>query len=261
MDAAQRWTDELAAWRIDPEILEPAPESPYRLDPEWFRAEERDAGDSPSRRRAVQALPAGGSVLDVGCGGGAAAFALVPPAALVVGVDESEGMLAEFTRGAARHGVDARTVQGRWPDVATQAPPADVVVCHHVAYNVADLPAFARALDAHARHRVVMELTAVHPWVPIGPLWRRFHGQDRPTGPSADLAADVLREAGLPVRVERFDLPGRPYRDRAAQVAATRRRLCLTPDRDDEVDRAIGAETEPPARAVVTLWWDVQSGP
>src|SRR5206468_680590 len=51
---------------------------------------------SPSVRRALEALPEGGSVLDVGAGAGAASLPLCPPAAAVTAVDQSPAMLAAF---------------------------------------------------------------------------------------------------------------------------------------------------------------------
>jgi hypothetical protein len=48
-------------------------------------------------------------------------------------------------------------IEGTWPDVATQTPVAEVAVCHHVVYNVADLAAFAQALTDHASARIVIE--------------------------------------------------------------------------------------------------------
>ncbi len=255
--AAQQWAAELAAWRIDDEILAAAPESPYVLPPQLFAAAQRAGRDTPSRRRAREVLPPGGTVLDVGCGAGAAALALVPPAGRVVGVDVQVDMLAAFAAAAAERGVEHEETHGRWPVVAARVPPADVVVAHHVAYNEADLAGFAVALTAHARRRVVLELTAVHPWVPVGPLWRHFHGQDRPQGPSAHLAADVLTEAGLPVHVEEWtDVEPRSELPRSDRVAFLRRRLCLGPDRDAEVDRLLGDDADVRVRDVATIWWD-----
>ena len=52
----------------------------------------------------------------------------------------------------------------------------------------------------------------------------------------------------------------------SAALAFTRRRLCLTPDRDQELAAALGDRlqgrnglwsTGPPSRTFVTLWWDV----
>jgi SAM-dependent methyltransferase len=251
--AADRWRDELAAWAIPPEILAAAPEPPWGFPVELFRADER-AVDTPSRRRALEALPDGGSVLDVGCGGGVASFALVPPAARVTGVDSSPAMLEEYAATAARHGVAHDEVEGTWPDVADRVAPHDVVVCHHVVYNVPDLAAFAAALTAHARHRVVVECTARHPLTATGPLWSHFHGIERPSGPTAELALAVLSDAGIHPQHELWQ---RPRRDvpRDVHVRLNRRRLCLPASADDEIDRVMGPDLLP--RDVVTMWWDV----
>jgi len=122
--AARRWAEDLAAWAIPPEILAAAPESPWPLPVDLFRPGEPDAG-SVSRMRELEALDRGGSVLDVGCGAGAASFALVPPATRIVGVDEDDRMLAAFAGGAA---VEHAVVLGRWPDTAERVEAADVVV-------------------------------------------------------------------------------------------------------------------------------------
>jgi hypothetical protein len=66
-------------------------------------------------------------------------------------VDSHAGMLAALTERAVRLGLTAHTVEGRWPDVAGEVPVADVVVCHHVAYNVPDLASFAVALTPATR--------------------------------------------------------------------------------------------------------------
>ena len=251
-DAATRWREELAGWAIPDEILAQAPESPWGFPPELFAAPP-DPVDTPSRDLALEKMPDAGSVIDVGCGGGSGGLALVPPAALVVGVDESEGMLETFATAAAAHGVEHRTVHGSWPDVAGDAGTADVVVCHHVLYNVADLEPFVRALDAAARSRVVVELTAAHPLTSTAPLWRHFHGLERPDGPAAELALEVIRDLGFDAQVRRWSRPPRPVA-REVYVRMNRRRLCLPVDREPEVDRAMGSTDTP--RDTVTIWWD-----
>lgn len=251
--AAERWREELAGWAIPPQIEAAAQDPPWGFPPEMFRAEP-DSPDAPSRDVALAVLPDGGSVLDVGCGGGGAGLALVPPAALVTGVDDAPGMLESFATAAAARGVTAHTVRGTWPAVAAQVEPADVVVCHHVVYNVADLVPFAAALTAAARSRVVLELTAEHPMVASRPLWRRFHGLERPAGPTAELARDVLVEAGLSPQEQRWTRPPREV-PRHVYVELYRRRLCLPRGAEPEVDAALVATDRP--REVVTLWWDV----
>jgi SAM-dependent methyltransferase len=210
---------------------------------------------SRSTELAAEALGDGGSVLDVGCGGGAAAFALVPPANEVVGSDRQEDMLALFAATAAERGVPARTVLGSWPDVADEVPDADVVVCHNVLYNAADVVAFAAALHGHARRRVVLELTEHHPQVSRAPLWRHFWGLGRPPGPDAWLAAEALPEAGFPVCAERSAATERDdRRGRRVESGFWCRQMCLPPEREGEV--AVLLDDLPFPSERVTLWWD-----
>ncbi len=257
-EAAERWRTALEGWAIPQEILDAAPESPWRFSTSMFarRAEEAlTERPVPSRQRALEAVPAGGTVLDVGVGGGAASLPLAPPAGLLIGVDQADDMLEAFTSAAARRGVAAQAVAGLWPDVAAAVPAADVVVCHHVFYNVADLEPFAAALTSHARQRVVVELTGEHPTSNLNPLWRSIHGLERPTTPTAEDAAAVLAEMGLEVGVEVFERHwGRTDADRADTVAMVRRRLCVGPERDPEIEAHLDAQA--PGRRAVALWWD-----
>jgi SAM-dependent methyltransferase len=264
--AAVRWAAELDGWAIPEEILAAAPESPWGCPPQFFRAAApgASAARSIATARAAERLPAGGVVLDVGCGGGAASLALAPPAGpagAVVGVDESAPMLELFRASATERGVAHETFLGSWPAVTGEVPVADVVVCHHVFYNVSDLGPFALALGRHARRRVVAELTTSHPLRRLGPLWRRFWDIERPDGPTADDALAVLIEAGVDARME--VAPGTPRDlravDRAEVVAFTRRRLCLPADRDPEVDAALGDDLFPVADRAV-IWWDAEVG-
>ena len=266
MNAAMKWADALAKWEIPEEILTAAPESPWSFPASLFarRADTATRTLSPSNRRALEALPDGGSVLDVGCGGGAGSLPLASRAAYVTGVDPSDDMLEEFEKRARKTGSGVSTVQGAWPDSAGQTPVSDVVVCHHVFYNAPELAPFAVALTDHARKRVVVELTRDHPLRRLNDLWKRFHGIDRPNAPTANDAAAVLNEAGL--IVEREDWTPRSatgFASREDLVAFVRRRLCLPKDRDREIEAALAGrivENEdgvgfPPA-PVVTLWWN-----
>jgi precorrin-6B methylase 2 len=270
VNASERWGASLASWAIPDEIMSRAPESPWTFPPELFRSRAGRATTgqpSPTAARAADALPEGGTVLDVGVGAGAASVRFGPRASRITGVDSSEAMLEEFRRAAAAAGVAAVSVLGRWPDVADEVEPSDVVVCAHVLYNVQDLEPFVRALDAHARRRVVIEITAMHPLAWMSDLWLRFHRLERPTEPTADDAEDALRDSGFDVIREDVERPPRPggFRRREDAIGLVRRRLCLTPDRDDELAEALGtrlAQHEglwsagPDAQRLVTMWWD-----
>jgi SAM-dependent methyltransferase len=266
--ALERWREQLDGWAIPEEILAAAPESPWGFPVGLFRSRARRAGSraaTPSNREAARHLPAGGSVLDVGAGGGAASLPLAGVAGRLVAVDESADMVASFLAAAGQRGVPAEGVEGSWPAVAGRVGPADVVVCHHVLYNVADLAPFAEALTGHARRRVVAELTDRHPLVGLGPLWRRFHGLERPTGPGADDAAAALAALGLEVDRRDWEQQDRfGFDDFDELVAFTRRRLCLPAERDPEVAEALleqgtrqvdGVWVSGQPRRIATLSW------
>jgi precorrin-6B methylase 2 len=263
----------LATWAIPNEILSRAPESPWTFPPELFRSRAQRAATGQSSTitvRAAEALPAGGTILDVGVGAGAASVSLWPQASRVTGVDSAEAMLDEFRQAAAAAGVEAVTALGRWPDIAAQVDPADVVVCAHVLYNVQELEPFVRALHEHARRRVVIEITATHPLAWMSDLWLRFHDLHRPTEPTADVAEDALRESGFDVEREDAETPprGGGFERREDAVGLIRRRLCLTPDRDDEVAEALGERlvqhdglwsAGPKGQRLVAMWWDTSA--
>ncbi|MGQ0520534.1 MAG: class I SAM-dependent methyltransferase [Actinomycetota bacterium] len=260
MSAASAWTEALASWAIPDHILEQAPESPWCFPPRLFAHAAvqalADPTGSPSRRRALEVLADGGSVLDVGAGAGAASLPLAPPAGALTAVDQSAEMLAEFASGADRRDVTHREVEGLWPAAASEVEPADVVVCHHVLYNVADLVPFADALTRSARRRVVVELSEAHPAANLNRLWKELHGIDRPMSPVAADAVAVLREMGLDVASEPFER-GALWDEaaRAEMVGFIRRRLCLGPDRDPEIDALIGPADVQPPRRLRAVWW------
>ncbi len=258
-DAEQHWRDRLAEWALPARILDAVEESPWTYPVEEFVRWARWYAEHPvgaSYARAVEALATPGSVLDVGCGAGAASLALAGTGRVteVVGVDTGAEML-DALRAAAT--VPTTTVLGRWPDVAPTTPGADVVVCHHVFYNVPDLGAFAVALGNHARRRVVVELTERHPMAVLSPLWTQLQGLDRPDGPTAGDAVAVLRAEGIEPRQERWDDPHPEPELTYEEVEATRFRLCLPPDRHDDVAEAL-RRNPLPRLARVTLWWDVE---
>jgi SAM-dependent methyltransferase len=273
-EAVRRWRDRLAARSIPPRILTTAPETPYGFPAELFRhrAEGSTRVDpTPSTTRGLESLPQGGSLLDVGCGGGATSLPFAGRAGRVTGVDGQEDMLASFKDAWGEHDVAADTILATWPDVAPFASPSDLVVCGHVLYNVMDVAPFAAALDEHASRRVVLELTSHHPLAWMSDLWRRFHDLDLPEGPTADDAEEALRELGYAVgrdeRVGTSDRGRGGFERRDDAIALVRRRLCLPADRDTEIADALGDRlgehdglwsVGPGEQRVVTLWWGTE---
>jgi SAM-dependent methyltransferase len=264
MSAVERWVDELRAWAIPEAILTAAPRDPYAFPGHVIRRAVVDPLQTPTGEAVTTRLAPGERLLDVGVGAGRIAAAFVPDHA-VVGVEPRQGLAEE----ARARGIVV--VDGPWPEVADQVPTAPVVLSTHVLYDVADPVPFIRGLHAAAERRVVLEVTAVHPWVPVGPLYRVVHGIDRPAGPSAELLASVVEEVvGTPPQVVRWDRVGRTYDTSADYLDHQRRMLCI--DESDprcaaldaaamavvEVDDGGGVHL--PAVAQATLWWDVDGG-
>lgn len=259
--ASSRWTAALREWALPDHVLAAAPEDPYAFPEDVIVHATIDPRRTPTGVAVEEVLTVGGRLLDVGVGAGRIAAAFTDRYD-VVGV-EPRDTLAEI---AASRGITV--VAGRWPQAAARAGSAPVVLSTHVAYDVADIAAFLRALHAAATRRVVLEVTAAHPWAPLGPLYRRFQGLDRPVGPTAaDLAAVVVEVTGVTPEQQAWQRPGPQYRSLDALVAHRRRQLCLAPDADR--DHALAqmlladADVEPDGRVrlpdaeLVTIWWDV----
>ena len=264
-----RWREDLAAWAIPEHITAAVADSPWVLPRQVFarRADRlRHDPGGPSFERAWEALDPPGSVLDVGSGAGAACLPLAPRITALTAVDADHEMLGLLAGRAGGAGLAARTIHGRWPDVAGQVGPADVVTCHHVVFNVPDLGPFLEALTGHARRRVVIETAAAHPLTSLNPLWLRFHGLRRPEGPTAADTIGILAAMGHDPRHTGWSRPaGADYGSMAELVEVTRRRLCLPPERAGEVEAALvelGINPGRPGdlgssgRDVVTIWWE-----
>lgn len=242
------------AWTIPEEILRQAPEPPWGFPTALFAAEHAHSG--ALHRVALEALGEGGTVLDIGCGGGAASLPLFPPATKLIAVDSLPEMTEVFTRAADASGVPITVVLGRWPEIAAEIPSADVVVCRNVVYNVADIVPFVSALTEHSVRRAIIELTEAHPSVPLAPLWMRFWDLPRPEGPTADLFVEVLRDIGIEPTIEREVRPSMKSRiDPKEHLAFVRRRLCLDESHDDEIAAALGRDPHVEETTAVVVSW------
>lgn len=263
--AGRRWAEQLASWALPDEIVARAEVPPWSHDPRTFAVDDTIAPDSPIFEMARELLPAeGGTVIDIGCGGGRSSLPLAPRATFITGVDENPAMLARFAAAADEIGCRHRELVGRWPDVAIAAERAgtpveihDVAVCHHVFYNVSDLEPFVVALTAVARLGVVAVLPHRHPQSAWNEGWKHFWDIDRPTGPTSGDAVRVLRELGIEPELVVVPRPpmARHADDPAALVESARRRLCLRSDRDPEIEAWL--RDHPPAfmDEVIVLRW------
>lgn len=253
--AVDKWKSDLASWAVPQEILDLAEVPPW-FHPAALFALPDEIWDSPSHQRARQAMPLDGSVLDIGCGGGIAAFAIAPPAKHLIGVDHQSEMLEMFEANARERTLTSEVFEGFWPAVADLVPMADVVTCHHVVYNVGDIKPFIEALDSHARKRVVIELPLVHPMTPRSAGWKHFWNLDRPTSPTVEDFMNVLVELGISANIEKFT--GKILLDEGEddRVEYTRMRLCLPKSRINEVVEFLETDPSPTSRELAVVWWD-----
>jgi SAM-dependent methyltransferase len=263
--AGVKWKEQLESWVIPQHILDQAEVPPWVHDPATFAVDDSIDSRSPIHELARDMLPVGGgSVLDVGCGGGRSSIPLAPRASSIVAIDESAAMLARFAQAAEEVGVAHTEIQGRFPDVIRDAEmagrpvqPCDVVVCHHVLFNVADLEPFTVSLTAMARLGVVVVIPQRHPLSAWNPAWKHFWNLDRPNGPTSDDAVDVIRALGFDPEI--FVVPRPPLARQAddprSLAVAARRRLCLPQEKEKEVE--LWLEDHPPEfmREVVVLRW------
>lgn len=264
MSAADQWRADLAAWAIPDEILAQAPTSPWGFSVAGFRDRAARQQDDPTPGHAVMraAVPEGGSVLDVGCGGGGASLPLIPPAAQITGVDSSAGMLEVFRDAVTAAGGQADVVDGEWPAIAPQVGPHDVVVAQDVVYNVPDLAGFVRACNERARRRVVLVLPTAHPMGWTRPYWRDLWDLDRPTGPTVDLCAEVVTEAlgVVPERTSWTEPTLWSFASPDEALEHVRVRLCLPASRDDDIRNALTRTPPPVTREAWAVWWDPGQG-
>jgi SAM-dependent methyltransferase len=256
--AVARWEAALSAWALPERVLAAAEIDPWGHDVASFSVDDRVDRDTTSARWAREVLPPlGGTVLDVGCGGGRSTLPLIPPATEVIGVDRVGAMLDQYLAMGDRAGVARRTVHGTWPDVAEMTPAADVAVCHHVLFNVGDIGPFVAALTARARLAVVVEVPVRHPMSAWNEAFRHFWGLERPTVPTHLELVDALRELGV---APEFTTGPRRRRSRHASNPATlvptaRRRLCLSSDRDEELEAWLAVHPPDFVDEVATIRW------
>ena len=260
-DALAQWRVNLQSWAIPQEILDQAEVPPWIHPVELFTIEEDVIPDTLSHRIARAALAEGDSVLDIGSGGGVASMALIPPAGTVIGVDNDRAMLDQYALAATRYGARHREFLGTWPAIADEVPEADVVVCHHVAFNAPEIGPFLQELDRRAKKRVVLEMPMFHPMSRLSPMWKHFWNLDRPTAPTARDLVEIAHLLGFDAQIEVWadavSWGSRNVKTDEQRLTLARRRLCLSANRTDELAAYLAEHPEAPVE-IATIWWDVK---
>lgn len=259
--ALQRWQEVLEAWRPPDSPAAPEPSgTPVRFPVEMMarHADWAAQHDTPTHQRCRESLPRRGTLLDVGCGVGAGSLPVAPPCSQVVGVDADAAMLEAFADRAGELGVAVDVVHGSWPDCADAVEPADVVVCRRVLYLVRELDRFLRALAAHARRRVVIEVHDVIPTYHQRHLWRQFHDLMWDNPPTVAHVTAVLDALAIPYNQEQWTAPADLHAlDDASRLRFLRQRLLLPVEREAEIAEVLTQHPPPAAIGMHTLWWDV----
>jgi hypothetical protein len=163
-----------------------------------------------------------------------------------------------FEENAKSRGLTSQVFDGFWPAVEADVPIADVVVAHHVMYNVSPVEDFLLGMNAHASKRVVIEMPQRHPLTTAAPLWKHFWNLDRPTQPLPTDLMNVLAELGIEAHLELWDGSMRVEADLASQAHFSRIRLCLPESREPEVLEFLSNEPKVAIRNLATIWWDVK---
>jgi SAM-dependent methyltransferase len=269
VSATARWRRDLESWVIPQELLDAVPDSPYGWPADLWKRRSATARNRQSGftleliLRLLADSPSGdaGDLLDVGAGAGRVALPVAATGWRVTAVERDPGMLEALRSEAIGQSIEV--VEGSWPRVSVGN--FSVSLASHVAYDVADIGPFLRALTEHGS-TVVLEVTDRHPWVGLGPLYRELHGLDRPEGPTAeDLIAVVEEVTGVDAVVERWRRPGDLWFESWDEATAYYgRRLVLPEERWPELTDLLRERlTEEDGRLVptgedrdlVTIWW------
>ncbi|MFN8525202.1 MAG: class I SAM-dependent methyltransferase [Chloroflexota bacterium] len=199
--------------------LEPCHGTPFDVTPV-------PAGD-PLLGRLGRLIGASSTVLDVGAGAGRYALPLAQRCAGVLAIDPSLDGVQAIRRAAASQGLaNVRVLQSTWE--SANVPVADVVLCAHTLYGIAEIEPFIQKLTQTARGHVAAVLYTESPLAIIDPFWMAVHGERRAALPAATDLLPVLWELGLaPKLVTLPALPVEVVPSREAAVALLRQLLCL----------------------------------
>jgi SAM-dependent methyltransferase len=185
----------------------PPPEDYWGRRATCFHQQTRAAADlppDPFLTLVLARVDAATTVLDVGAGAGRHTLPLARRARQVRALEPSEAMRRFLQEEiAARRLTNVEVVAQAWP--ADRIEAADVVICAHVLYPIAELEPFLRGLDDAARRACFLLLRSDGFPVWEG-YWRRVRGQDRLPEPGLVEAYNACCQIGLRPSVTMFEV-------------------------------------------------------
>ena len=190
----------------------------------FFRLDPRRR-DDPVLDVLLSMLDKGDAALDVGGGAGRMALPMALNCEHVHVVEPSESMLAQLHESAADAGIaNVSVTQAVWEDAEVEA--ADVALCAHVVYGVANIEPFIRKLEAHAKSLVVLLAFVESPMTRISPFWEPVHGAARIDMPALPELVNVLWQMGIYPDIQMLGpVPPDRFEDRDVALTQLRNRL------------------------------------
>jgi hypothetical protein len=199
--------DYLTYWRT---LVEARADQGRRLDSQYGRADEwagerarrfrrlaaRTSPDDPLLAHLRPRLRRTDVLLDVGAGPGRHTLPLASAVQRAVAVEPSAAMRSHLIDGIGDAGLrNVDVVAAGWPDA--DVAPADVVICSHVVYGVADIAAFLQKLDAVSRRHCAMVLRYGQREEAILDLFRQVWAERRCLAPTCLDLLGALAQLGI----------------------------------------------------------------
>ncbi len=279
--AAPAPIDYVSRWR---RLVEARHEQGRRLDRFHDRPDQWADGRAARFRRMVTASAAADplldllrpllrrdlTVLDVGAGTGRHVIPLAPMVSRITAIEPSPAMRAELEAAVKdARATNVEIVASSWPNVDVE--PADLVICSHVAYVVADIEPFLRRLDAANRGRCVVVLRYLQRETAILDLFERIWNEPRCPEPTFPDLFGAACQLGIWANVVNIPFTVAQSFDSLDEAVQMVKRDLLNPEgpavdrviRDFLAERLVRQEGRwqlrtPPAVAGV-LWWERRS--